>query len=158
MNTATPSQAHAHAHAAPVLHVAEPPAAYLIHPPLVVDCSTLAALLFQEPMRDEAVVHLTARSLHAPHLLDHEMASVAAKKLKAGWPADSVELALQDYVAQALSLHTTDVQAQYALAQRFGLSTYDAAYLWLAGELKCPLATFDHKLAKAAVQYLSELP
>jgi len=140
------------------LYVAEPPAAYLLRPPLVVDCSALAALLFEEPTRDQALAHLMGRSLHAPHLLDHEMVSVAAKKLKAGWPADSVVLALQDYAAQELSLHPTDVQAQYLLAQRFGLSTYDAAYLWLAGELKCPLASFDQKLAKAATQYLSELP
>ena len=26
------------------------------------------------------------------------------------------------------------------------LSAYDAAYLWLAAELKAPLATFDRKL------------
>ena len=45
--------------------------------------------------------------------------------------------------------------AQYALAQRYGLSAYDAAYLWVAGSLKAPLATFDAKLAEAAQLYLA---
>jgi predicted nucleic acid-binding protein len=48
------------------------------------------------------------------------------------------------------------VQAQYALATRYQLSGYDAAYLWLAGALAAPLATFDAKLAKAANAYLAD--
>ena len=36
------------------LFVAEPPAVYLARPALVVDCSVLAAVLFEEPSRDEA--------------------------------------------------------------------------------------------------------
>ena len=40
----------------PTLFLAEPPAAYLTRPPLVVvDRSVLCALLFLEPMRDEAL-------------------------------------------------------------------------------------------------------
>ena len=37
------------------------------------------------------------------------------------------------------------------------LSAYDAAYLWLAAELKAPLATFDAKLGKAAQRHLGQL-
>lgn len=43
---------------------------------------------------------------------------------------------------------------QYALAMRFRLSAYDAAYLWLPGALQAPLATFDAKL-EAARGYLA---
>jgi predicted nucleic acid-binding protein len=50
------------------------------------------------------------------------------------------------------------VQAQYALAMRYRLSAYDAAYLWLAGSLQAPLATFDAKLAGAARDYLAGTP
>lgn len=38
-----------------------------------------------------------------------------------------------------------------ALAMRFGLSTYDAAYLKLALRLQCPLATLDADLQAAAL-------
>ncbi|MDP3414253.1 MAG: type II toxin-antitoxin system VapC family toxin, partial [Polaromonas sp.] len=50
-----------------------------------------------------------------------------------------------------------DTPAVADLAMRYGLSAYDAAYLWLAADLKCPLATFDDKLAAAARTHLAGL-
>jgi len=141
----------------PALHVAEPPAAYQLRPPMVVDCSALSAVLFDEPTRDAALAQLAGRSLHAPNLLDHEIVSVALKKRQQDWPADSLALALADYCAYDIDLHPIDLAAQYALAQRYQLSAYDAAYLWLAAELRAPLATFDRKLATAAQTHLSTL-
>ena len=41
-----------------------------------------------------------------------------------------------------------------ALAAQYGLSAYDAAYLWLAVDLRAPLLTFDQRLARAAQQQL----
>lgn len=139
------------------LYVADPPIAYLARPSLVVDCSVLAAVLFEEPSRDQALARLAGRSLHAPTLIDHEFASVALKKHAQGWPAASIKLALDDYAAQALELHRSDIAAQCELAHRYGLSAYDAAYLWLAAELKAPLATFDRKLGEAAQRHLAAL-
>lgn len=139
----------------PVLHVAEPPVAFLGRPPIVVDCSVLAAALFEEEPRDQARNSLVGKTLHAPVLLDSEIANVAVKKTRGGWPQAVIADALADYVQQAIEFHRPDVQAQYALAVRYGLSAYDAAYLWLAGALQAPLATFDAKLAKAARAYLA---
>jgi predicted nucleic acid-binding protein len=62
---------------------------------------------------------------------------------------------LADYVSQVIEHHHPDVREQFALALRYGLPAHDAAYLWLAGFLQAPLATFDAKLAKAARAYLS---
>lgn len=139
--------------------VAEPPPAYLSRPPLVVDCSVLSALLFEEPARDEALRSLSGKTLHAPSLLDHEIVSVALKKRKSGWPAESIDLALADYAVHSIELHrTADHVAQYSLAIRYKLSAYDAAYLWLAAELRAPLVTFDEKLATAARTHLASLP
>ena len=137
------------------LHVAEPPPAWLGRPPLVVDCGVLVASLFQEPQCEEALRAMTGKTLHAPFLLDSEIAHVAARKVRGGIPQDIIADGLAAYVEQAIELHRTEVQAQFALAQRFGLSGYDAAYLWLAGALQAPLATFDAKLAKAARTYLA---
>lgn len=125
---------------------------------MVVDCSALSAILFDEPARDAALARLAGRSLHAPNLLDHEIVSVALKKRQQDWPADSIALALEDYGAYDIALHPVDPAAQYALAARYALSAHDAAYLWLAAELKAPLATFDRKLATAAQAHLSALP
>ena len=143
--------------AAPALYIAEPPAAYLARPALVVDCSVLAAVLFEEASRDEALARLCGRTLHAPMLIDHEIASVALEKHAQGWPPESISLALADYAEQALELHRSDVAAQCELAHRYGLSAYDAAYLWLAADMKAPLATFDRKLGEAAQRHLGAL-
>ena len=138
-----------------MLHVAEPPPAWLGRPPLVVDCSVLVAFLFQEPQREEALRGMSGKTLHAPSLLDSEIANVAVKKLRAGTSQVVIGDGLAGYVEQSIELHRPDVQAQVALAQRYGLSACDAAYLWLAGVLQAPLATFDGKLAKAARAYLA---
>jgi predicted nucleic acid-binding protein len=137
------------------VYVAEPPAAYLGRPPLVVDCSVLSAVLFEEGSRDEALRIMSGKTLHAPLLLDTEIASVALKKGRAGWPEAIIQDALSDYLQQAIEHHRPDVQAQCALALRYALSAYDAAYLWVAGLLQAPLATFDAKLAKAARAHLA---
>ncbi len=141
----------------PVLHLAEPPPAYLVRPALVVDCSVLSASLFQEETRDIALDVLFGKSLHAPYLLDHEVVSVALKKARLGWPEPVIARALADYAQQDIELHRTDIEAQQQLASRYQLSSYDAAYLWLAAELKAPLATFDEKLATAAKAHLASL-
>ena len=137
------------------LYVAEPLALWLQRLPVVADCSALAALIFEEPAGDEAAAMLIDRALHAPSLLPYELASVASKKLRAGAPQDWVEAALQAYTEQRIDLHPVPPEAAARLAARYALSAYDAAYLWLATELKAPLATFDRKLATAAQRHLA---
>ncbi|WP_147282956.1 type II toxin-antitoxin system VapC family toxin [Pseudorhodoferax soli] len=44
-----------------------------------------------------------------------------------------------------------------ALALRYQLSACDTSYLWLASELKAPLATFDQLLVTAAGEHLGSL-
>jgi predicted nucleic acid-binding protein len=139
------------------LFVAEPPARYLVQPPVVVDCSTLAGLIFHEPWHALALDGLRGRALHAPTLLPFEIASVAAEKHRAG-RADIATVGLLQFVAMAIALHPVDPAAALSLALRYSLSTYDAAYLWLAAELKAPLATFNEKLAAAAQVHLAALP
>ena len=140
------------------LYVAEPPAIYMVRPPLVVDCSVLIAVLFEEDNRALAAELMANKSRHAPYLLDHEIASVAQKKSRNGCSPAMVAQALADYAMQEITLYPTAIQAQYQLAQRYNLSAYDAAYLWLAAELKAPLATFDEKLGTAAKAHLATLP
>ena len=140
----------------PTLYVAEPPALYLMRPPLVIDCSALAGIVFQESWQAKAQQSIAGRTLHAPSLLPYEITSVTVKKLRRG------ETHAADGLAQALDmdidLHEINAQEVFELAKRYQLSAYDASYLWLAAELKCPLATFDEKLATAATAHLSTLP
>jgi len=86
-------------------YVAEPPAAFSMRPPIVVDCSALSAILFDEPARDEALARLIGRSLHAPQLLDHEIVSVALKKRRKDGPVEAIAQALRDYANSDIDLH-----------------------------------------------------
>jgi predicted nucleic acid-binding protein len=138
-------------------YVAEPPAAYLVRPPMVVDCSAICGILFDEPWRAEAVARLSGKTLYAPYLLDHEVISVTLKKQRQQWSREAITGALEDYLQYQIELRETDITAQLDLALRYKLSSYDAAYLWLAAELKAPLATFDEKLGRAAQIHLASL-
>jgi predicted nucleic acid-binding protein len=136
------------------LFVAQPLKTYNSLPPIVVDCSLLAAILFNEPSRDEAVQVLSGKSLHAPNLIDHEIISVAVKKTEA--KADEVVTrGLNSFSKLRLVRHGIDHQAQFELALSENLSAYDAAYLQLAIALNAPLATYDRVLASAAKKVLA---
>jgi len=138
------------------LHVAEPASAYLRRPPLVTDASVIAAALFDEEHSDEALALLRGRTLHAPYLLDHEISSVALKKLRREARArTAVIAALQAHGRLAIERHAVDAEAAVTLAQRYELTAYDAAYLVVAEQLGAPLATFDESLAAAARKHLA---
>jgi predicted nucleic acid-binding protein len=133
----------------PPLIVAEASGRYAARAPLVADCRVLAAVLFDEPNRDVATQALAGKDLFAPELIADEIVSVAIKKSRHGLD-DVVRQALIDFTELELTRCRTDVHAQWRLALEFELSAYDAAYLWLAAELRAPLATFDERLGGAA--------
>lgn len=128
------------------LFIAAPLEAYNRLPPMVVDCSLLAAILFNEPSRDEALQVPSGKSLHAPNLIEHEIISVAVKKFEAK-ADDSIASGLSSFSKLRQVRHGIDHKAQFELALSQNLSAYDAAYLQLAVTLNAPLATFDRVLA-----------
>jgi predicted nucleic acid-binding protein len=138
-------------------YVAEPPVQYLARPPVVVDCSALAGIIFEEPWQAQAGEKIRGRSLNAPFLLEIELSSVAIKKHKQGYGA-LVDKGLERFKALNVSLHQIELKEVLVLALQYKLSAYDASYLWLAANLKAPLATFDEKLATAAQVHLASLP
>jgi len=147
----TASRAHTHR-----LHVAEPTSRYLHRPPLVTDASVIAAALFGEGNSAEAIALLRGRTLHAPFLLDQEIGSVALKKLRregVAWAA--IESTLEAYGQLAIERHEVDAAATVAVARRYELTAYDAAYLIVAERLAAPLATLDEALATAAHAHLA---
>ena len=141
------------AEGSPPLIVAEARGRYAARAPLVVDCSVIAAVLFDEPNRDVAMQALAGKELFAPELLADELVSVAVRKSRHGLQ-DVVKQGLDDFAELELTRCRTDVRAQWRLALEYELSAYDAAYLWLAAELGVPLATFDERLGDAARRFL----
>ena len=119
----------------------------------VVDASVVAAVAFGEPRRDEAVALLDAAWVCGPTLLAYELTHVACMKCRVR-PDEAVRVASQLSDALILTDRWLEVDADevLALALVWGLSSYDASYLWLAGELRVPLVTFDRRLAAAATE------
>lgn len=132
------------------LQVAEPSARYGQRAPAVVDASLIAALLFAEPEQPAAAHKLAQCRPLAPELLTYELANVAVNKLKRGQTEAAVRASLAGLAALDVELHAVEASLAFGLAARYGLTAYDAAYLALAGQLRCPLITFDTRLADAA--------
>ena len=117
----------------------------------------MAAALFGEGGHAEAIALLHGRSLHAPYLLDFEIASVGLKKITRERVArDMVAAALRAYGQLAIERHAIDAESMASVAERYRLTAYDAAYLCVAERLGAPLATLDRKLGEAARAYLTE--
>ena len=135
------------------LYLAEPAARYTRYPPLVVDCSVLAAVLFDEEEREVAALAMAGKELFAPELLDHELVRVALKKSRAGLSA-AARTALLDLADLRLTRRAVNAVAQFELAVRLKLTACDAAYLQLALDLGAPLVTFDEKLGRVAAKVL----
>ena len=139
------------------LQIAEPRAVYLHRPPLVTDASVIAAAVFGEGGRAESVALLHGRELHAPYLLDHEIASVGLKKLRREkLHSDTIAAALQAYGRLHIERHSVDADATMRIAERYDLTAYDAAYLYVAQQLTAPFATLDARLAAAARLFLAD--
>jgi len=89
------------------------------------------------------------KALFAPDLLDHEIVSVALKKSATGY-TETARQALDDLAALQLTRRRVDAAAQFELAERTGLTAYDAAYLELALREGLALATLDKALLDAS--------
>lgn len=120
----------------------------------VVDCSALAAVVFEEEWGADVLPQLKGRRLIAPALLPFELAQVCATKMRRD-PGQSAVL-LDQFVAAlaqlSLDLEPVGFDQLPPLAGRHGLSCYDAAYLWLALTHHAPLVTLDRKLAAAHLE------
>jgi len=89
--------------------------------------------------------------VHAPVLIDYEMASIARSKIRREPASHEVIIGfLRAMLATDIQRHYVDQVGVVQLALETGLSSYDASYLYLARHLDLPLVTFDRQLRAAA--------
>lgn len=115
----------------------------------VVDASAVAAVLFDEPEAAPIAASVRGRML-APTLLRYELASVATTRL-IRHPHQARAIQQRYELLGKLQLAYVEPQwpALPALAHRWSLSAYDAAYLQLALSRDAALVTLDARLAAA---------
>jgi predicted nucleic acid-binding protein len=119
---------------------------------IVIDASAILELLLNTPASGRVAERLFARNdtLHAPHLLDLEVAQVLRRYTLAGeMEAERSEQALEDLAGLPLNRYPHDVFLFRIWALRHNLTAYDAAYIALAEALDAPLVTRDDALARA---------
>jgi predicted nucleic acid-binding protein len=117
----------------------------------VLDASALGAVPFIEQAADTVRDRLHGASLLAPYLLGHEIANVCHKKIR-GNPQQRSAILLQFAAWEEIGVELVEVDYYDLpqLAEQFGLTTYDAGYLWPARHLDAELVTLDRQLARAA--------
>lgn len=139
--------------------VAEPGRNYWPKPPVVVDSSVIAAIVFDEVEQEEARMTLAGKQPVAPDLLRFEITNVGMNRLRQGKSRLEEALeGLEHFDALAIEFAGIVPAPVLRMAARYKLSAYDASYLWLASELRAPLVTFDKRLAAAAADCLANLP
>lgn len=116
---------------------------------IVVDASAVLELLLRTALAPAVEARLFAGdTLHAPHLLDLEVAQVLRRyERKNELDAARGREALIDLEDLAIERYAHDMMLQRVWSLRANATAYDAAYLALAEALDAPLLTTDRKLA-----------
>ncbi len=114
---------------------------------IVVDASAaLAALLNAGPARQA----LSEQQLHAPHLIDVEVASGLRRLVSAGRLDAELGWRMSDgWRRLGVSRHPVVTLLGRMWELRENLTAYDAAYVALAERMGCGLTTADGRLGRA---------
>ena len=114
---------------------------------IVVDASAALSGLFNDGPARAALAH---DQVHAPHLVDSEVASGVRRRVIAGdlTPAAGWQL-LDRWRHLAITRHPVFGVLDRVWQLRDNLSADDASYVALAEALDCPLVTADARLTRA---------
>lgn len=120
---------------------------------IVVDASAILEVLLNTPVAAAVGLRLFAEneSLHAPHLLDVEVAQVL-RRYAAGGHIESArgQQALRDLADFPITRYPHDLFLNRVWELRHSVTAYDAVYLALAEALRAPMVTRDRKLKTAS--------
>jgi predicted nucleic acid-binding protein len=117
---------------------------------IVVDASAALELLLNTPLAPQVASRLFSRgeTLHAPHLIDLEVAQVLRRWERAGAIAAArAEEAFEDLADLPLIRYPHQLLLPRVWALRHNATAYDAAYLALAEAIGATLVTRDAALA-----------
>lgn len=120
---------------------------------IVLDASTAVELVLQTSAAATIETRLFAEgeTLHAPHLLDLEVAQVVRRYFLTGeLSAERGRAALTDLAELPISRYPHDLFLPRIWELRRNVTAYDAVYVALAEALAAPLLTRDGRLATSS--------
>lgn len=120
---------------------------------IVLDASAAVELILRTPSATaiEAQLFAPNETLHAPYLLDIEVAQVIRRYAARGeLSAARGSAALDDFCDLPVQRYSHDILLPRIWALRNNLTAYDATYIALAEALDATLITRDARLASAA--------
>jgi predicted nucleic acid-binding protein len=119
---------------------------------MVIDASALVEVLLNRPSGERLAHRLRDpdETLHAPHLIDLEVAQTLRRYESTGeMSPDRARHALLLFVQMPIERHAHWPLLDRVWELRRNLTAYDAAYVALAEALDAPLLTCDRALASA---------
>jgi predicted nucleic acid-binding protein len=117
---------------------------------IVIDASAMVHALVDRSVDSRLLALLAGEPLHAPALIDFEVAS-ALRGHALGGKLNEPRLAqaLRDFADLAIERYQMTHMLDRVLDLRDNFTVYDAAYVVLALGLEAPLVTCDSKLTEA---------
>jgi predicted nucleic acid-binding protein len=122
---------------------------------IVLDASAAIDWLLQTSagQRIEKRIYASGESLHAPHLLDLEVAQVLRRLVREdAVSSQRADQAIQDLLDLRVTRYPHFVFLPHIWRLRHNFSAYDAAYLALTEKLGATLLTRDARLASASAR------
>jgi predicted nucleic acid-binding protein len=125
---------------------------------IVLDASAAIDWLLQTAagQQIETRIYERGESLHAPHLLDLEVAQVLRRLVREGAVSGPrADQAIEDLLDLRVTHYPHFVFLPRIWRLRDNFSAYDAAYIALAEKLKATLLTRDARLASASARMVN---
>jgi len=119
---------------------------------IVIDASAAVEVLLQTPAAGKIATRIfdPAETLHAPHLIDLEIAQVLRRYLQTKQADEQrCETALQDWLVFPIRKYAHEHLLTRVWELRDNVTAYDGVYIALADALDAPLLTRDKRLANA---------
>jgi predicted nucleic acid-binding protein len=120
---------------------------------IVVDASALIELLTRSDRgrRVESRILRPTESIHAPALIDLEVAQVLRRYVLSGQvPEHWARMALDVAIAFPMTRYVHEPLMKRVWELRDNVTAYDAAYVALAEALRAPLVTCDSRLSRVS--------
>jgi predicted nucleic acid-binding protein len=117
---------------------------------IVIESSAMVDALVDDPANPQLLALMADSDLHAPSLLDYEVASALRGHALGGkLENDQLEDAAQDFSDLRIERYPLSTMIRDVLALRDNFTASDAAYVVLAQALDLPLVTADQKMIEA---------